>query len=359
MFFSFKECFSTRLILPLGSICYQLSTMNCHCRTVSLGIFVRNIVGLQLPTVLPSRSSRQCAKQVACLSTTRQLEPSFILSVKARTRRFHTPNVAGGSRDAAAAAILERTTGNGGVNDHVRADGAAPDPRQESIGSSAVEQDLVGRRRKDTRSRDGRSEKETQTGSAEAARKPIPTAKRTSRKNQTDSSHTYLERRLRAGSSADPPPKKEPWTLQKAALEEKFPEGWLPRKRLSPDALIGIRALHEQFPEEYTTEELAKRFEVSPEAIRRILKSKWTPSPEEELDRQERWFSRGKQVWTRWAELGKKPPRRWRAEGIVRKPYWNGTRRGYTGDEEDGAGGHKDVNSATTSWRSRLGKNLV
>ncbi|KAI1186699.1 hypothetical protein F5B17DRAFT_351562 [Nemania serpens] len=115
----------------------------------------------------------------------------------------------------------------------------------------------------------------------------------------------------------------EQWRIQKEALKEKFPEGWRPRKRLSPDALEGIRALHVQFPAQYTTEVLAKNFEVSPEAIRRILRSKWTPSPEEEIDRQERWFNRGKTIWSQMAALGKKPPRRWRREGIVREPHWN------------------------------------
>jgi hypothetical protein len=121
----------------------------------------------------------------------------------------------------------------------------------------------------------------------------------------------------------DPPKEKEHWMIQKKALKEKFPEGWNPRKKLSPDAMTGIRALHAQFPEEYTTEVLANKFEVSPEAIRRILKSKWTPSPEEEEERQQRWFNRGKRVWAHWAELGKKPPKKWRAEGIVRDPKWN------------------------------------
>jgi hypothetical protein len=124
-----------------------------------------------------------------------------------------------------------------------------------------------------------------------------------------------------------PPPKKEDWQTQKAALKEKFPEGWVPRKRLSPDALAGIRALHQQFPEEYTTEVLASKFEVSPEAIRRILKSKWEPKPEEEIDRQERWFSRGKRIWSAWAEEGKKPPKKWRKEGITRDPSYHEQRR--------------------------------
>ncbi|KAI1132229.1 hypothetical protein F5Y10DRAFT_231845 [Nemania abortiva] len=116
---------------------------------------------------------------------------------------------------------------------------------------------------------------------------------------------------------------REMWQIQKQALKEKFPEGWRPRKRLSPDALEGIRALHTQFPEQYTTEVLAKHFEVSPEAVRRILKSKWTASPDEEVRRQERWFNRGKNIWGQMAELGTKPPRRWRQEGIVRQPHWN------------------------------------
>jgi len=120
--------------------------------------------------------------------------------------------------------------------------------------------------------------------------------------------------------------KKEDWQIQREALKGKFPEGWRPRKRLSPDALDGIRALHTQFPEQYTTEVLARNFEVSPEAIRRILKSKWTPSPEEETKRQERWFKRGMDIWTQMAELGQKPPRKWRQEGIVRKPHWNAKR---------------------------------
>lgn len=109
---------------------------------------------------------------------------------------------------------------------------------------------------------------------------------------------------------------REPWQIQKAALKEKFKEGWNPRRRLSPDALAGIRAIHAQFPEEYTTSVLAKKFEVSPEAIRRILKSRWIPKEEEMLDRQRRWFLRGQRVWNRYAELGLKPPARWRKLGI-------------------------------------------
>jgi hypothetical protein len=111
--------------------------------------------------------------------------------------------------------------------------------------------------------------------------------------------------------------------IYKKALKEKFPDGWNPRRRLSPDALIGIRALHAQMPEVYTTAALADSFKVSPEAIRRILKSKWSPDSEEETDRQRRWFNRGKEIYTQHAAVGQKPPRRWRDVGIGRgKPEW-------------------------------------
>ncbi len=111
----------------------------------------------------------------------------------------------------------------------------------------------------------------------------------------------------------------QPWQVQKSALLQKFgSSGWRPRKRLSPDALEGIRALHSQDPEKYTTPMLAEQFEVSPEAIRRILKSKWRASPEEEAERRLRWDRRGKAIWSQMVEMGIKPPKKWRAMGVKR-----------------------------------------
>lgn len=110
---------------------------------------------------------------------------------------------------------------------------------------------------------------------------------------------------------------REPWQIQKSALTDKFgSSGWTPRKRLSPDALEGIRALHAQYPEKYTTPELAEQFKVSPEAIRRILKSKWKPNDEEEVDRRRRWDKRGVALWSQMVETGMKPPRKWRQMGV-------------------------------------------
>ncbi|KAI9880699.1 MAG: Required for respiratory growth protein 9 mitochondrial [Pleopsidium flavum] len=116
------------------------------------------------------------------------------------------------------------------------------------------------------------------------------------------------------------PRKREPWQVQKLALIEKFGrQGWSPRKRLSPDALEGIRALHAQYPDKFTTPVLADQFKVSPEAIRRILRSKWRPDAAEEVSRLQRWDKRGELIWGQMVEIGIKPPKRWREMGIVKK----------------------------------------
>ncbi len=119
------------------------------------------------------------------------------------------------------------------------------------------------------------------------------------------------------------PPKREAWMVEKDIRKEKYPNGYKPMKRLSPDAMAGIRALHAQMPDVYTVPALSKEFEISMEAIQRILKSSWRPNSEEESDRMRRWQKRGESVWSRWAELGVKPPRPWRELGIGNgKPEW-------------------------------------
>lgn len=139
---------------------------------------------------------------------------------------------------------------------------------------------------------------------------------------------------VEASASAEPvhgdtqPQKKLPdWRVQKDALKAKFPDGWKPRKKLSPDALVGIRALNAQYPDVFTTKALSEKFEVDPEAIRRILRSKWQPTAEEEESRELRWHKRGQQVWERKAAVGVKPPKKWRREGIARDPVWHERRR--------------------------------
>lgn len=116
----------------------------------------------------------------------------------------------------------------------------------------------------------------------------------------------------------DRPSNKPSWAAQKEALKKKFPDGWRPHKRLSPDALSGIRALNQQFPDMFTTEVLSQRFEMSPEAIRRILRTKWEPSADEDEDRQRRWFNRGVAIWEKYEALGIKAPRRWREAAMMK-----------------------------------------
>lgn len=146
----------------------------------------------------------------------------------------------------------------------------------------------------------------------------------------------------------------EPWQSYKATLDKKFgDQGWQPRKRLSPDSLEGIRALHTSDPGTYTTPLLAQHFEISPESIRRILKSKWQPSEDERVKRSERWEKRGLRKWEEMAEQGQKPPKRWRAMGVKnpnleRKKKWEVRSVG-----EEGAVGVPGKERKKDRWRDR------
>ncbi|KAK9470186.1 uncharacterized protein V1510DRAFT_423799 [Dipodascopsis tothii] len=96
------------------------------------------------------------------------------------------------------------------------------------------------------------------------------------------------------------------WKRQQYAVKEKIGgQAWSPRKKLSPDAIQGIRAFKKQFPE-YTAGDLAAYFHVSPEAMRRILKSNWTPRTAAESQKvQERWRRRGERIVDRWTREGR------------------------------------------------------
>lgn len=64
-------------------------------------------------------------------------------------------------------------------------------------------------------------------------------------------------------------------------MKERFPEGWNPPRKLSREAMDGLRVLHKHDPATFSTPVLAERFHISPEAVRRILRSKWMPNREE------------------------------------------------------------------------------
>ncbi|KDQ58615.1 hypothetical protein JAAARDRAFT_104693, partial [Jaapia argillacea MUCL 33604] len=70
------------------------------------------------------------------------------------------------------------------------------------------------------------------------------------------------------------------WVAHRTTMKKTFPQGWAPPRKLSREAMDGLRALHYHDPEQFTTPVLAEKFRVSPEAVRRILRSKWEPSKE-------------------------------------------------------------------------------
>ncbi|KAL9613933.1 MAG: hypothetical protein Q9167_001547 [Letrouitia subvulpina] len=139
--------------------------------------------------------------------------------------------------------------------------------------------------------------------------------------NQNNPTTPSTEQERPESQKRPPAAKAEDWQIQKAALAAKFEgAGWAPRKRLSPDAMDGIRDLHAQNPELYTTPVLAEQFQISPEAVRRILRSRWKPSEEEQRRRRQRWEKRGQKIWDQLAEQGMKPPKKWRVGARRKKP---------------------------------------
>ncbi|KAK5780623.1 mitochondrial ribosome assembly protein RRG9 PWA37_003265 [Arxiozyma heterogenica] len=86
------------------------------------------------------------------------------------------------------------------------------------------------------------------------------------------------------------------WQIQKDALKKKFQGAhWNPPKRLSRQEMESVRLLKQQFPT-MTASDLASRFKISPEAVRRILKAKWTPKEEDLARIESRWSRRGERI---------------------------------------------------------------
>lgn len=89
---------------------------------------------------------------------------------------------------------------------------------------------------------------------------------------------------------SDPTPSR--WAQHRASMKAKFPQGWAPPHKISRAAIDGLRALHAHDPDTFTTPILANKFCISPEAVRRILRSKWQPTPEQRarlLERERRY----------------------------------------------------------------------
>lgn len=78
------------------------------------------------------------------------------------------------------------------------------------------------------------------------------------------------------------------WQVQKLALARKYPDGWSPMTKLSHEAQEGLRLLHAADPTRFDISVLSRRFRISPESVRRILKSKWRPTEAEAQRKNER-----------------------------------------------------------------------
>lgn len=76
------------------------------------------------------------------------------------------------------------------------------------------------------------------------------------------------------------------WKKRQFSLEKRY-NSWNPTKKLSRQQIQDLRNLKDQAPHMKTVE-LANYFDVSPEAVRRILRSKWVPKEEEMEDLLER-----------------------------------------------------------------------
>ncbi|KAG6831706.1 hypothetical protein H0H87_004362 [Tephrocybe sp. NHM501043] len=80
----------------------------------------------------------------------------------------------------------------------------------------------------------------------------------------------------------------EEFKIHREAIKKNFPGGWAPPRKLSREAMEGVRQMHRLDPEKFNTPFLADKFKISPEAIRRILKSRWEPPREKRLKLAER-----------------------------------------------------------------------
>jgi hypothetical protein len=97
------------------------------------------------------------------------------------------------------------------------------------------------------------------------------------------SDHVESEPVKKERSSKSLPRKPTPsqYKTHRERIKEQFPEGWSPPRKISRQAMDGMRVMQAQNPEIFTTSVLAEQFKISPEAVRRILKSKWEPSREQ------------------------------------------------------------------------------
>ncbi|KAF8137506.1 hypothetical protein EV363DRAFT_1155804 [Boletus edulis] len=97
-------------------------------------------------------------------------------------------------------------------------------------------------------------------------------------------------------------PTPEEWRRHREQIKKTFPDGWNPTRKVSRDAMDGLRSLHAFDKDTFSCAVLADKFKISPEAVRRILRSKWEPSREKrgrlaerERRSREEWIAKRRQ----------------------------------------------------------------
>jgi hypothetical protein len=87
------------------------------------------------------------------------------------------------------------------------------------------------------------------TGPSISVATSTPKTRRHNAAQSRATSNSFLPKQTQPRSilkSEAPQRKLEDWAARKIALKQKYPGGWKPTKRLSPDAMDGIRILHRQ-----------------------------------------------------------------------------------------------------------------
>ncbi|BGP16162.1 Required for respiratory growth protein 9 mitochondrial [Rhodosporidiobolus nylandii] len=106
---------------------------------------------------------------------------------------------------------------------------------------------------------------------------------REGRDQRREGDRARLEQSAERDKNGKPAPE---WLKHRQTLQKQFPTGWAPPKRISREAMDLIRSLHGSDPERYSTPVLSARFKISPEAVRRVLRSKFEHTVEEKARRE-------------------------------------------------------------------------
>jgi len=113
------------------------------------------------------------------------------------------------------------------------------------------------------------------------------------------------------------------YRAHRETLKKVFPEGWSPPHKLSRQAMDGLRVLHMHDPETFTTPVLANKFRISPEAVRRILKSRWEPTTEQRA-RLVRREMKDKEEWIRQRRIAERKELQGLEEARIREEHKQG-----------------------------------